>query len=69
MANKAQIRKVILDIAGNPASGAIYSLADKWATAIAELDKAPRSECEVTEGAPIDALKKEQRVTKPSELR
>ena len=69
MATKEQIKKVILDIAGNPSSGAIRSLADKWATAIVELDATPRLINEVQDGAPTPALKKEFRVTKPEELR
>ena len=69
MANKAQIKKAILDIAGNPSSGAIASLADAWADAIAELDKTPRSDSEVADGAPLPAPKKESRVTKPTEIR
>jgi hypothetical protein len=58
MANKEQIKKVILDIAGNPSSGAIKDLAEKWATAIADLDVEKKS-----------APEKETRVTKPSEIR
>jgi len=69
MATKEQIKKIILDLAGNPSSGAIASLADKWATAIVELDKTPRDDNEVQDGAPTPALKKESRVTKPEELR
>jgi len=69
MATKEQIKKVILDIAGNPSSGAIKSLADQWATAIVELDATPRLINEVQDGAPTPALKKESRVTKPEELR
>ncbi len=38
MASKEQIKKVILDLAGNPSVGAIYSLSDKWAEAIWKLD-------------------------------
>ena len=69
MANKEQIKKVILDIAGNPTSGVIKSLADKWAAAIVELDETPRSDNGDVDGAPTPALKKESRVTKPAELR
>lgn len=69
MATKEQIKKTILDLAGNPQSGAIASLADAWANAIAELDEAPRSKTEVQDGAPISALKKESRVTKSAEIR
>jgi hypothetical protein len=69
MATKAQIKEVILRIAGNPSSGSIASLADKWATAIAELDNTPRIKSEVTDSATIPALQKESRVTKPTEIR
>lgn len=34
--DKNQIKKLILDIAGNPSSGAIKQLAPVWAEAIAE---------------------------------
>jgi hypothetical protein len=63
MANKDQIKKTILDLAGNPSSGVVAELADQWAEAIERLDSiqpdysaALRSE-------------KEIRVTKPTELR
>ena len=69
MASKEQIKKTILDIAGNPSSGAIASLADAWSEAIAELDEAPRSKSEAVDRAPLPALKKESRVTKPTEIR
>jgi hypothetical protein len=69
MATKEQIKEVILRIAGKPSSGAIASLADEWATAIAELDKTPRVQSEVTDSASIPALQKESRVTKPTEIR
>jgi hypothetical protein len=69
MANKEQIEKVIREIAGNPSSGAIASLAGRWADAIVALDKTPRDKTEDTDGAPIPALQKESRVTKPTELR
>lgn len=59
MATKADIKKVILDLAGNPESGAIASLADEWAEAISQLDNAPVTPSE----------SKEKRVTKPTELR
>jgi|TARA_B110000285_G_scaffold106805_1_gene121514 hypothetical protein len=69
MATKEQIKKAILDLAGNPSSGAIASLADAWADAIVDLDKTPRFHSEVPDGAPTPALKKESRVTKPTEIR
>jgi hypothetical protein len=69
MATQEQIKQVILKIAGNPSSGAIASLVDEWATAIADLDKTPRAKTEVTDSASIPALQKESRVTKPTEIR
>ena len=69
MATKEQIKKVILDLAGNPDTGVVRVNVDKWATAIVELDKTPRDDNEVQDGAPTPALKKESRVTKPEELR
>ena len=69
MATKEQIKKAILDIAGNPSSGAIKSLADAWADAIVKLDETPRSKSEAADSAPLPALKKESRVTKPTEIR
>ena len=69
MANKEQIKKAILDLAGNPSSGSIASLADAWADAIVDLDKTPRFETEDPDGAPTPALKKESRVIKPTEIR
>jgi hypothetical protein len=58
MASIAEIKKVILDLAGNPESGAIAALADEWATAIHQLDNTP---------TPTES--KEKRVTKPEETR
>lgn len=66
MATKDEIKKVILDIAGNPDSGVVKQYADVWAEAIAELDapaKAPEVEREVVE--PI----KETRVLNIAEKR
>lgn len=57
MANKEQIKKAILEVAGNPSSGVVIDLADAWAEAITRLDSS------------IDPEKKEIRVTKPEELR
>lgn len=62
MATKDEIKKVILDIAGNPTSGAIKDLADSWAEAIEALDKPAKS------GTP-SLPTKENRVTKPEETR
>lgn len=35
--NKADVKKVILEVAGNPEAGVIFQLADKWAEAIVGL--------------------------------
>jgi len=35
--NKADVKKVILEIAGNPEAGVVFQLADKWAEAIVGL--------------------------------
>jgi hypothetical protein len=55
--SKAEIKKVILDIAGNPESGVVFELADDWAQAISDLISPP------------GGSEKETRVIKPSELR
>lgn len=51
MATQAQIKKTILQIAGNPETGSIKELADEMARAIAELDKEPAKESRVIEAA------------------
>jgi hypothetical protein len=38
MASKEDIKKAILSVAGNPASGVVADLADAWAEAIHNLD-------------------------------
>lgn len=35
--NKADVKKVILEVAGNPEAGVVFQLADKWAEAIVGL--------------------------------
>lgn len=78
MATFDQIKKVILDVAGNPSSGAIAALADKWAAAIVSLDSKTPYDIEakdgdgdgkVQDGTPFERPVKETRVTKPSEKR
>lgn len=78
MATKDQIKKVILDIAGNPVSGAIHALADSWADAIVSLDTdtpykvSPRDgdgDGMVQEGTKFERPSKETRVTKQAETR
>lgn len=72
MITKAQIRKTILDIAGDPSVGAIYTYSDKWADAIwklynPELDPvAPEVEQVAEESI---TAKRETRITKPTEKR
>jgi hypothetical protein len=63
--DKNQIKKIILDIAGNPSSGAIRDLAPVWADAIAE-------KLNPTESPKIERVEKESkeiRVQKVSETR
>lgn len=58
MATKDQIKKAILEVAGNPVSGAIADLADSMADAVVAIDT-PAVLGEV----------KEARITKPAETR
>lgn len=78
MASRDEIKKVILDVAGNPESGAIAQLADAWADAIASLDsKTPYKagardgdgDGKVQDGTQHERPVKETRVTKPTETR
>lgn len=78
MASKADIKKVILAVAGNPESGVIAEYADKWAEAIASLDtdtpykanaKDGDGDGKVQDGTPHERPAKETRVTKPTETR
>lgn len=78
MANKEQVKKVILEVAGNPESGIIRELADAWASAIVGLDSASPEDSEpakVVEDSPAQESElhgrpvKEVRVVKPSETR
>jgi hypothetical protein len=68
MASKEDIKKAILEVAGNPESGAVFLLADKWAEAIVGLD-APVSEGKVVETAKFERPTKETRTTKADETR
>lgn len=63
MATKEQIKRAILEVAGNPESGVVYNLADAWADAIVGLDTPAIASIAPTGPA------KETRVTKPEELR
>lgn len=78
MATFDQIRKVILDVAGNPEVGVIKDYADKWAAAIVSLDtdtpykpdaRDGDGDGMVQEGTPHERPAKEIRVTKPAEKR
>lgn len=72
MATKAEIKKVILDLAGNPSVGAIYTLSDKWAEAIWLLDNknvALEEESDPVSDASVGIAKRETRITKPTEKR
>lgn len=60
MATKEEIKKAILEVAGNPESGVVKDLADKWAEAIFEIDN-PKPAATVAE--------KENRITKIAETR
>ena len=78
MANIAQIKQVILDVAGNPESGVVAEYAEKWAIAIASLNsdtpydpnaKDGDRDGMVQDGTPFERPAKETRVTKPTETR
>jgi hypothetical protein len=79
MATFEQVKQTILDVAGNPSSGAIAELADQWAAAIVSIDaKGPYDlhardgdgDGMVQDGTPFERpAKKETRVTKPTEIR
>jgi hypothetical protein len=58
MATKEQIKKAILEVAGNPISGAIADLADSMADAVVAIDTPA-----------FTGEAKEARVTKPTETR
>lgn len=62
MASKEKIKETILKLAGDPISGDIYELSEKWAQAIVDLD-APQT------AASAPAATKETRITKPEETR
>jgi hypothetical protein len=62
MATKSEIKKTILQVAGDPISGVIFDLAEEWAEAIVALDTP-----QAVASAP--ATTKETRITKPEEVR
>jgi copper chaperone CopZ len=75
MATKDEIKKAILEVAGNPESGSVFNLAGKWADAIVALDTtkvdldAVKGEGEVVQTAKFDRPAKETRITKAEETR
>jgi copper chaperone CopZ len=75
MATKDEIKKAILEVAGNPESGSVFNLAGKWADAIVALDTAKvdldavKGEGEVVQTAKFDRPAKETRITKAEETR
>lgn len=78
MATKEQVKKTILDIAGNPDSGVIYELAESWSSAIVGLDSATPVNPDASTGSKDSPAQdgelhespvKEVRVVKPSETR
>lgn len=58
MATKEQIKKTILEVAGNPESGVVAEFAEAWADAIIAIDS-PK----------VEKTEKEIRVAKPEETR
>ena len=79
MASFDEIKKVILDVAGNPEAGVIAEYADKWAAAIVSLGEDTPYVIDARDGDGDGMVqdgtkferptKKETRVTKPTELR
>lgn len=65
MATRADIKKAILAVAGNPESGIVAEYADRWADAIIDLDNEAASE----DAKAVVGSSKETRVIKPSEVR
>jgi hypothetical protein len=78
MAKMEEIKKVILDLAGNPETGVVAEYAERWAIAIASLDtdtpynpnaRDGDKDGMVQDGTPFERPAKETRVTKPAESR
>jgi hypothetical protein len=79
MATFEQVKAIILDVAGNPETGAIADLADQWAAAIVSIDEPIPYKIDARDGDGDGMVqdgtkferpaKKETRVTKPTELR
>lgn len=74
---KADVKKVILEVAGNPESGVVVQFADQWAEAIVGLatgEYKPDArdgdgDGKVQDGTKFERPAKEARVVKPSETR
>jgi hypothetical protein len=65
MATREEIKRTILEVAGNPEAGVVFTYADRWADAIVKLD-----EPEVVEKPKKAAREvKETRVIAPEEVR
>ncbi len=75
--NKADVKKLILEIAGNPEAGVVVQFADKWADAIVGLStgeykpdaKDGDGDGKVQDGTRYERPAKEVRVTKATETR
>jgi len=59
MATREEIKRTILEVAGNPEAGVVVTYADRWADAIVKLDEPKKAAREV----------KETRVIAPEEER
>lgn len=74
---KEDVKKVILEVAGNPESGVVVQFADKWADAIVGLSngeykpdaKDGDGDGKVQDGTRFERPAKEVRVTKSEETR
>jgi hypothetical protein len=62
MATREDIKRTILEVAGNPEAGVVVTYADRWADAIAKLDEPELPKKAVREV-------KETRVIAPTEVR
>jgi hypothetical protein len=78
MATKAEIKKAILAVAGNPESGVIFRLADQFAEAVVGLEtllpakkdaRDGETDGLVQDGTSFERPTKETRTTKPEEKR
>jgi hypothetical protein len=65
MRTKDEIKKILLEVAGNPISGAIYEWAEVAAVALSKPDVADSDE----DGNHSAVATRETRITKPTETR